>query len=384
MRRRRSDAGMTLVELMITMVIASLVSAATFAFFAGQQTIYETQSKLMTVQQSLWSSMDLVSRYVRSAGGGMLNCVRADSDGAGPDTGDPPPGGAVTPQAGVRMFRAGVGAGRLPPLWIQNGAGGAPDTLTVAYGSGASGAFQDASLGAVVPAGQSSTGVITTLAGQSVRFLTGEFILLVDRAPANGDRGCTLFQITGIAGDTLQHSSLTSNWNANADLAAMMPFGYDGGSSNSTGGIRSFGQLTWVQFAIDSTNSPNIPPRLTMNRLDGAAGPEVVADGIEDMQISYACDLAPAGAPDGELTEGTDAASRLTDEWTYNQAGDTPQVGCLRPDAIRITLIARSLSEDGLLQTVTGNAKPTAEDGAAGAVDKYRHRVATVSMHPWN
>jgi hypothetical protein len=84
------------------------------------------------------------------------------------------------------------------------------------------------------------------------------------------------------------------------------------------------------------------------------------------------------------ITEGTDAASRLTDEWTYNQTGDAPQVGCIRPEVVRITLIGRSLSEDTLLQAVTGNAKPAAEDGAAGPVDKFRHRVATVSLHTWN
>jgi prepilin-type N-terminal cleavage/methylation domain-containing protein len=401
----RRDAGLTLVELMITLVVASLVAASTFAFFAGQQTIYETQGKLLTVQQNLWSSMDLVSRYVRAAGTGMLNCVRPDSDAAGSDTGDPPPVGATMPQTGLRVFRSvatpatlvqpliPAGAMRLAPLWIKNGAAGAPDSLTVVYGAGASGASMDANLATTIPINASSTGVITTLAGQAARFLTNEFILLVDRAQANGDRACTLFQITGISGNILQHAT-TSVWNASSDLAALIPFAIEGGATvtATTGGVRSFGQLTWVQFAIDSTGAPDVPPRLTMNRLDGTGGPEVVADGIEDMQIAYACDLAPVGAPDGVLTEGTDAATRATDEWTYNQdldatsgwSGEAAQTGCLRPDSIRITLTARSLNEDNLIKTMSGNAKPAAEDGVAGSTDRYRHRVATVSMHPWN
>jgi hypothetical protein len=380
-RARQRDAGLTLVELMITIILASLVTTATFAFFSGQQMVYDTQSKLLTTQQNVWSSIEVVSRYLRSAGGGMFGCVRPDSDGAGSDTGDPGPGSAATPLTGIRAFRSGTGVIRIPPLWIQNGAAGAPDTLTVAYGSGASGTFSDATLGAAVT---QPLDPITTLPGQSVRFLTGEFILLVDRAQANGDRGCTMFQVTGTVplSNTLVRAT-TSVWNPGTNVANFVPFTYPGGVTTSTGGIRTFGQLTWVQFAIDRTGAPAVPPRLTMNRLDGTNGPEVLADGIEDMQIAYACDLAGGGA-DGVLAEGTDSATRAVDEWTYNEPGEAVQAGCIRPDAVRITLIGRSLTVDNLLFNVPGNAKPAAEDGAAGATDQYRHRVATASIYPRN
>jgi prepilin-type N-terminal cleavage/methylation domain-containing protein len=383
--RRDGQAGLTLVEIMVTLVVASLVTTATFAFFAGQQSIYETQSKLLTTQQNLWASMDMVSRYLRSAGGGMVGCVRPDSDGSGPDPGDPGPGSTATPLTGLRAWRNGVGAFRIPPIWIQNGAGGLPDTLTVAYGNGATGTFIDATLGADVPSG-TPLAAITTLAGQSARFFNNEFALLVDKGQANGDRGCSLFQITGIvaATNTLQHDLTGSQWDPGTNIAGVIPFTYPGGSALSTGGVRNFGQLVWVQFAINSTGSPGVPPRLTMNRLDGTNGPEVLAEGIEDMQIAYACDLQPAGVPDGVLSEGTDSATRLTDEWTYNEPLDVAQAGCNRPDAIRITLIARSLTPDDMLSGVPGNTKPAAEDGVAGSADQFRHRIATVSVYPRN
>jgi prepilin-type N-terminal cleavage/methylation domain-containing protein len=382
-REDRSQAGLTLVELMVTIVVASLVTTATFAFFSGQSAIYETQSKLLSTQQNLWSAMDLLTKHVRAAGGGMLGCARLDSDGAGADTGDPPPGGATAPQTGLRVFRSGVGVFRIAPLWIQNGVNGAPDALTVAYGNGASGTFSDAALGLDVPVGQPLS-AIRTLAGETVKFFTNEFILLVHQEQPNGDRGCSLFQVTGtVPGtNTLLHDPTLSPWNANTNVANLIPFTYPGGTQAAQGRIRNFGQLTWVQFVI--AQPAGLPPQLTMNRLEGGNGPEVLADGIEDMQIAYACDLAPAGAPDGVLTEGTDAASRLGDEWTYNQAGDVEQAGCIRADGIRITLTARSLTPDNLLTTVSGNAKPAAEDGAAGAADTFRHRVATVSVYPRN
>src|SRR6476659_1093844 len=106
---RRSDSGLTLVELMITIIVASLVAASTFVFFAGQQRIYDTQTKLLNVQQSVTAAMELLTRYVRASGTGLLGCVRPDSDGAGPDPGDPSPVAPATPltagpAAGLRAF----------------------------------------------------------------------------------------------------------------------------------------------------------------------------------------------------------------------------------------------------------------------------------------
>ena len=41
--RQMPERGMTLVEIMITLVISSIIAASTFMFFAGQQRIYEAQ-----------------------------------------------------------------------------------------------------------------------------------------------------------------------------------------------------------------------------------------------------------------------------------------------------------------------------------------------------
>src|SRR4051812_30089502 len=154
-RSRRPDAGLTLVELMITLVVAMLVSSSTFVFFAGQQRVYDTQNKLLSVQQNVTAAMELVSRFTRAAGTGMVGCVRPDADGAGADNGDPAPVGPATPltsapATGLRAYLNGTGAVRIPPLWITNGTNGAPDTLTVAFGNGTFGNWSDADLGATL------------------------------------------------------------------------------------------------------------------------------------------------------------------------------------------------------------------------------------------
>ena len=377
--RRDGARGLTLVELMVTVVIAGLVTSSAFLFFAGQRRVYETQGKVLGVQQNLWAAMDTLSRFVRAAGTGMIGCVNA---------GDPPPGGATSPATGLRAYAAGPPAQllRLPPVWIQNGANGAPDRITVAFGAGTFGSFSDAVLNASV---QRANDPIVTTAGASRGFRTGEFAVLLDTSglpagPPLGDRGCTLFQITGIdsAGDSLLHAT-TSPWNPGADVAGMVPFTYVGGSAPKAG-VRNFGTLSWVQFFIDTTSGS---PRLMMARLDGFAGPttpQVLADGIEDLQIAYACDTLPADAPDGVFSEGADATSRVTDEWTYNVAGDAPSATCNRPQAIRLTVIARTTEADDNLRGLAANAKPAAEDGAAGAKDNFRHRVLTTMVSPRN
>ncbi|HET6147465.1 MAG TPA: PilW family protein [Polyangia bacterium] len=372
---RHPASGLTLVELMITIIISSIVAGSTFTFFVGQRRVYDTQMKVLNTQQNLWAAMETLTRFVRGAGMGLTGCVSAT---------DPTPTGATMPATGLRAFDKSTGAGmRLAPIWINNGAAGAPDRLTVVFGTGSFGNFTDTNLGATVT---STASAITTPPGLSTVYRTGEFIVLLDNTatpvgPPTGDRGCSLFQITGIdpATNSLQHAT-TSIWNAGGAVAAVVPNSYTGGAT-PTAGIRDIGTLNWVQFSIDATGQT---PKLMMNRLDGAAGAQVLADGIEDLQIAYACDTQPAGAGDGDLFEGADAATRNADEWTYNVTGDVPDPACNRPQAVRITVIARSTEADTTLAGLPGNAKPAVEDGVAGAADTFRHRVMTTTVFPRN
>jgi hypothetical protein len=260
----------------------------------------------------------------------------------------------------------------------------------VVFGTGGFGTFVDSQLGTSVA---TATDNISTPANQGAIFRKNDFALLLDataapQGPPVGDRGCTLFQVTSADSVTglLGHDA-TSVWNPTINMAGYIPFLYAGGASGAAG-LRNIGTLNWVEFSIDSTGAPAIPPRLVMKRLDGITGSTAavtMAEGIEDMQIAYACDTDPPPPNgDGVFTEGTDAASMKTDEWIYNVAGDVPGTDCIRPNAIRITLVARSHDADTLLSGMHTNAKPAVEDGVAGAPDSYRHRVLTTTVFPRN
>jgi type II secretory pathway pseudopilin PulG len=391
--RHNRAAGFTVVELMITVVVAALVAAATFTFFAGQQRVYDVQTKLVNVQQNVSMAMEMLVRFVRAAGNGMIECVRLDSDGVGADTGAPAPVGPAlpltsAPATGLRAYLAGTGNIRIPPLWITNGTDGAPDTLTVAFGDGTFGSWKDADLGATIAIGKPNDPLRWPAAPASLDniFKVNEFVVVLDTtanpargAPYYNDRGCTLFEITGVdtASDELQHAS-SSKWNpaSNGVGAAMVPFDYTSGSTGA--GIREFGTLNWVRFAI-RPGTATTAPALTMERLDQGTTPEVLSDGIADLQVAYACDNNP---DDGLISDGP---NKLTDEWILNTSGDATPTNCQRPDAIRITLIARGLTPDVLLTQSTTNIKPAVEDGAAGAgADQFRYRIMTTTVFPRN
>lgn len=395
--RRRPDAGLTLVELMVTIIVASLVATSTFMFFAGQQRIYETQTKMLNTQQNVWAAMETVTRYVRAAGTGMLGCVRPDPDNppnAGADTGDPPPvpappaarsstAFADAPRTGLRAFLQGTGLVRIPPLWISDGGTTGPDTLTIAYGDGTFGNWSDADLGAFM---NTNLDLLSTVAGLGVVFRMDDFVLVLDKgfntAQANRDRGCTLFWLSAAPVGTELKKDATgkyARWNAGGAVAGLVPFTYNAGGA---GGIRHFGQLRWIRFAIQPGTGLN-PPRLTMQRLDEANSvPQTLAEGIEDMQIAYACDNV---LDNGLLDEGPSS----TDEWILNHAADNPfslaappSVACNRPEAIRITLVSRSISEDPAAPAI---ARPAVENRpAAATTDRFRRRIITSTVYPRN
>jgi prepilin-type N-terminal cleavage/methylation domain-containing protein len=437
MVRRRGnhhDRGMTLVEIMITLIISSIIAASTFMFFAGQQRIYETQTKLLNIQQNLWAAMEVVARHARAAGSGMYECVRPASyynatldNGSrllstSPSPGPLTPDLTAPPQTGLRAFDATSGNMQwIPPLWIVNNSNAASDAtlgvipgtdvISVAFGNRTSGTDVDAVLALNVASSASSATISLATTGGAATgamFRLGEFILLLQTPPWGFgsdplvDRGCSMFQITAdpSAGITLAHAASAINagdivWNPSGDVPGLIPSGgYVGGSA----GVRNFGQLTWVTFFVKM--GPGGIPNLMMwqRHLSGtSAAPQILAEGIEDLQVSFACDTGALGlynvsGVNGQLDEGTSDDSRLFDEWWNNVPSDNlPAINtdgfCNLPTAVRLTMVVRTLAPDDLIDTsVTTNGPVDVEDHrySPRPADKYRRRVLTTTVYPRN
>jgi type IV pilus assembly protein PilW len=65
---RRTDQGFTLVELLVSMVIAGVVSAAIYSTYHTQQKSYMLQEQLTAMQQNLRAAMFYMAREIRMAG----------------------------------------------------------------------------------------------------------------------------------------------------------------------------------------------------------------------------------------------------------------------------------------------------------------------------
>jgi type II secretory pathway pseudopilin PulG len=419
---------MTLVEIMITMLISSVIAASTFVFFAGQQRIYETQTKLLNIQQNVWAAMEVLTRYTRAAGSGMFECLRpasyANTGGAGGGrlpSSSPSPGPlstslATTPGAGIRAYNAATGSSQwIPPLWIVDNSNADAnvvtntDILTVAFGTQTSGTDTDAELGQNFLDTSAANPITLKLANGSNMFRAGEFVLLLV-TPSWGygndpkiDRGCTMLQITDYAANTttLHHSSVAIDgmtWNPPDPQAGMLPATTNYGVGNA--GVRNFGMLAWLRFFVRQDPVTGIP-NLMLQQLHrgGADGqPQVLAEGIEDLQVSFACDTGTLtdhtlAKINGQLDEGVDDAAKIDDEWWNNVPNDklpsiTDQGYCNLPTAIRLTVVARSLSPDDLVDpTVTGNGPMDVENhrySTPRPTDHFRRRVLSTTVYPRN
>jgi prepilin-type N-terminal cleavage/methylation domain-containing protein len=447
---RMPDKGMTLVEIMITLIISSIIAASTFMFFAGQQRIYETQTKVLNIQQNLWAAMEVLARYTRAAGSGMYGCVRPASyanvtvtDGSRLRSTYPSPGPLTLPadqenldtrpQTGVRVYDASTsGVQWIPPLWLVNNDAATSatdaalnvlagtDIITVAFGNRTSGTDYDIPI-----AGLATTdpGVPIPLEGVSTgsMFRPWEFVLLLTLndwgygADPAVDRGCALFQITPpVQAAALPHQSGSdgSIWNPTADVKALfLPADLATGTPQTNAydadvaGARDFGALTWVSFFIQKVGANGIPKLMMQQRhLAGTAGqPQVLAEGIEDLQVSVACDTGTLAAHsltslDGALNEGVDNpahtndAARQNDEWWNNVPADVlPAMGtdgfCNLPTAVRLTMVARALAPDDLIDSSLGNGPLDIEDHRQPTPrpkDSFRRRVLTTTVYPRN
>jgi type IV pilus assembly protein PilW len=68
MIRGNNQSGLTFIELMIAMVIAGLLMAVMVMAFRGQSRTHNTQQEISTLQEDMWSALQLISRDIRMAG----------------------------------------------------------------------------------------------------------------------------------------------------------------------------------------------------------------------------------------------------------------------------------------------------------------------------
>lgn len=403
MHRRNNQAGLTITEMMISVLLAGMLSGGLFYMTSGQQRTYNSQMEAMVTQEGLWGAAAYLKRQIRLAGNGFGRCPNGDITRA-PN------------QPVIHALRVFNGCNLLDKSmtgpWISetdtcSGANGrtSSDTLMISYLDDRAGTPEANPPVKLIqaPAAGPTLASFTVSNGRSLQ--VNDWLMVQDLATTS--RECALRVLTSVTnpngpGTTLSTKFYSGGAAASGNYSAglVVDLRRDPSSWTSTPPTT----LIPRYFAIDRTTAgfPRLitwqPPRASWNTTNPRNGVisngnyEVVAEGIEDMQISWACDVND----DQTLSEGSGATARQSDEWAYNVASDTlPNCAANTKmpniQLLRITLIARAKAADPQFNL---GFRPAAEDRQAGTIadDKstsgnsgtYPRKTITFTVRPEN
>lgn len=238
----RGNAGFTLIEIMISLVILAIATTAIFASFNFQHKAYLVQNAVAEMQQNLRGGMEYLEIDARNAGYGL------------------PPAVAVKVPA---LLLGGGTISMVSGLGIGDGGASGSDNLYLISLSPTATQVADS-----MPSTSSEIKAVDP-AGFQVNMIA----IVFDSTNAD------VFQITEIQNSNhIQHNPAGIFGMANKDFSKA----YGEGSTIAV--------INYSGYFIDSTTDP-AHPRLMVNKvIDNTMTPQIVADDIEDLQIRLVLD----------------------------------------------------------------------------------------------
>lgn len=379
--RSRAEAGFTLAEMMVTLAIFSIVIVAMLAIFDINGRIARVEGHVTDMQQSLRIAQSDMIRQVRMAArGGLPTALFSD---------------AVTGYPG-KFLPVGVGieiANNVPANTTIVGNAAAPvlegtDVLTIrgvfttiyqtnAAGSGLT--LNDTNSDGYPDRGQlsvsrlSPTGVpqdLQSLADAITASQNGNPEALLMASPLD-DLIYTVVEIDPssnfvTSGGVIVQANI--NFNAGgttrsdfyAQLSPGGRFPRDMTTVAYVGVLEEYRYYIRDLRALNAANLNALEPALTRARLyPGTPYPytnnaanlrEEIADSVFDLQVALGIDVDGNSA----IAEGTDTATRRTDEWLFNETGDVTTAATWNGTAItptrmyfvRLNTLARTARRD--------------------------------------
>ena len=379
--------GFTVVEVLVALFVASLLSVFVLSLTRSQLVTYEMQSQTNSVQENTRESFDFVETLLRRACGGIskgqVEIRLSDSN--------------HFPTECVRVYDgAAIGTGATPAVgsagsFTSTSPASAADAIEIIYGDGAN-------LSMVTGTTSGTTlnvADITPFTG-----LDGQLILV-----SNMQYGYVFRQAS--------HNPTTATGTATGTIVlsgiSAIPSTYftiqgDGNCYVMPAKVYSL----YIDTATDSRN-----PMLRLDP-DGVAGTthddaEPLAEGVEDLQVAIGVDGYPSGTTfDGFLSD----TSSSSDEWlgnagtteiTANFPGTLPwstesipngTTVAIVPRAIRLTLLLRSLNQYAGTPfavspaenrgTASGWNWTTVSNGTATVAPRFRQLRMVVAPRAWN
>jgi prepilin-type N-terminal cleavage/methylation domain-containing protein len=348
-RRANGDkGGFTLVELLIALAIGSVVMAGAVGMFRSQRIAFELMNQMKIMEENGRVAMDVMAREFRKSGGGGVPFVPLDSTAGA---------AYATAQTGLGA-KAGTDIVEVFSSVLRE-----PVCLSTAAGAGLPGYnAAAANLKAYETALIGLPGWILPITSAAAGALLGEYTVLIYAPSCPLNNNCTQ-DITennaGIAGDKVQ---IGYSRGQNLDYANR-PHDCDpvvvACPSGTVPDTVCFNIGSDVYFYVNANNQ-------LMKYVLGGTYPagvkgEVIADYVEDFQVSYAQD-----ANADNLIQGT--------EWRHTASNATLVDD---PTKVRMAKISILMKSKNIDPAKTTTLAPLLENStvAFGAADKYRRRV---------
>lgn len=354
----RSSAGFTLVELMVAMSMSAVIVAAGFAAMIAAQKGAQMNSQITNTQSNGNTGLDMLAADLKLAGFGMDrattpigNChingtpaaiVPSDHTPGGPDRG---------PDSISMVIPLSSSNSTAGPIWqVDNAAGVQPGFSTIQLPTGAVAAMQQRglNLGSVVSIGGAATGVINAINATGAASLgfaipTGAIAPMPFDPQASFARGTLVYLLQCITYQIIPPPDPNNLCNGNAPCLVR--------------GVTPVAPL------------PGTPPNCNVPAAPPAAPCVSVMDGVEDLQLEYACDGCDprptanpinAGVPDGQMDDLDQSGSFNYAPTNLVQPGDfisnrnwfgtaAPFGSYMTADTIhlvRVSLVARQAAPD--------------------------------------
>jgi len=329
MRRRRSQAGFTLVELMISLVLFSIAIAGVLAVAVSMAQGYREQRQTVETEGAARGAMDYIA-----------DAIRQTSPGVSAAKVDGPNSNAAKIVVGAIQDTRDCSIGTLT---VENQTAG-PDSIDLIFASG---------------------GVVTSLRSTYDGSNLSSITVPVTGA-ADLREGDTLLITDGTTGHLARIATTAGAVNTATGVIALETFACSPtfATPYASGAlvIRAMRAKFFIGPFDGSPLALLMDPDPANNTVTDI---EPLADHVEDMQIALGID---------DNDDGTIA----NNEWYFGGAAAPPTAGrVLR--AVRITLIARASTE--LTGGTATFVRPGAEDrGASTGPDKYRRRVLSTTI----
>lgn len=312
--QRDDEAGFTLVELMISLVIFAVAVAGILSVAVSLTNGFREQRQAIAAQDAVRSPIDMIADALRQVSPGVSDPTKVYDV-------------STCTQGAISVVNSSTGA----------------DVLDIIYAAG----------GVVTSATAASTQAGTTLpVVNATSFAVGDYALITDFSSGY------VVRLTNVTATSITY--------ATAGCGYSWSFGYNPVQQQQPIVIR----VQHARFSIADDPVTNVPTLYMDADSTGTAhSEEPLAEGIEDMQIAIGVDVDNLNG----IVEGSPAMA--SDEWFGNDASDalfSPTTQIAR--AVRVTLVARTTS--GQMGNQNTYTKPAAEDRtAASANDQYRRRV---------